>query len=107
MNLVSDAAAIRDVRPKWAIADREVDITDIWAEATDPENERDETCTAYLHEDISDRMTWGCDIQITFTLRGISIEDRGLTIFRDREWALKILGPAAIWKIEDAEMEAV
>lgn len=95
-------------RPKWAVADREVDITDIWAEATDPEGERGEVCTAYLHEDTigRNRIKWGCDVWITFTLKGIAVEDRGLTSYHDREWALKVLGASAIWEIEDAEMEA-
>jgi len=42
-----------------------------------------------------------------FELVGISITDASHTIYRNREWAERVLGNAAIWAIERHEMEAV
>jgi len=83
--------------PSWAIADRVIDITDAWLEQTDPENERNEVCLAYLHsEKYDDGMR----------VAGIAIEDNDGTTYRNRDWAVKILGADAIWRVEEWEMEA-
>ncbi|MGB1214861.1 MAG: hypothetical protein ACPG4X_15955 [Pikeienuella sp.] len=81
--------------PKWTVCDREIDITDIWLEETDPLNERNEVATAYLEDA-------GVDGQLE--VAGISItEPEGDKTYRDRNWAGKVLGWGAIYRIEQYE----
>jgi len=96
--------------PAWARdATRTVNVSDIWLEATDPRGEREDECIAYLQRYDADGMDeYHCACLVTaFELVGISITDASHTIYRNREWAERVLGNAAIWAIERHEMEAV
>ncbi len=88
-----------DAKPKWATAEYTLDITDAWNDIVDPENEDGETVTAHFRREISDRPD-----QDTMTLLGLSIADDSGTIYRDREWAVKMFGPHDVWHIEETTM---
>ena len=97
-------------KPDWLKrANRRVDISDVWMEQTDTTAERGESCDALfervdvLCSDLQHR-DYSAD---GFTLIGIAITDTGGTIYRDRGWAIKMLGADAVWRVEDCEMEAV
>lgn len=84
--------------PDWAICDRIIDITDIWLEETDPENERGETATAFLKASKYDD---GMEVV------GIAIEEpEGDKTYRDREATSRLIGWSAIYRIEEYEMQA-
>lgn len=85
----------RTEKPTWAFAQREADITDVWLEQVDPENETGVSVTAFLSAD-SDG-----DLQ----LNGVAVEDIGVTLFYGREYLREQLGMDAIWRIESNEME--
>ena len=90
--------AAQQATPEWVVCDREVDITDVWLEETDPENERGESATAYL---TANKYDDGMEIA------GISItEPEGDKSYRERDAASRILGWAAIYRIEQYEMQA-
>ena len=80
--------------PEWVNADRIVDISDIWVEQCDPENECGYGVDAYLHDEDGD-----------LVLRGISIEDTDVTLYHDVAWCRIVLTPDVVWRIEAAEME--
>lgn len=83
-------------RPDWTLADRECDITDVWMEETDPENELGEVATAFL----------------SFTsdgwpvLDGISVKDTTGTMYFGSLRATRLLGLDAVHRILNHEMEA-
>lgn len=90
-------------------ADRVVDISDAWREQTDPNNERGEVCLAYF---ASEKVPCQNERHECFTgdglaLIGISVRDNSGTVYRGREWAVKMLGTDTVWQIELYEMEAV
>lgn len=90
--------AAQRTAPKWTVCDREVDITDIWLEETDPQNERGESATAYL---TANKYDDGMEVA------GIAIEEpEGDKTYRDREAASRILGWDAIYRVEQYEMQA-
>ena len=97
------------IKPDWiGKADRAVNVSDMWMEATDPQNERGEVCMAYLASTVPLThypMEGGPDPRDGMELLGISIEDTTGTIYRNRAWAQKVLGVDAVWKIEQHEME--
>lgn len=97
------------IKPDWlAATDRTVEADDQWQEATDPQNERGEECLAHLKRiDVPCyEARHGCFDGAGFELLGLSIRDTTGTIYRDRAWAMKILGPDAVWHIEQHESEA-
>ncbi len=90
--------AAETVIPNWVVCDRELDITDIWLEETDPENERGETATAFLKANKHDD---GMEIA------GIAIEEpEGDKTYREREAASRLIGWDAVYRIEQYEMMA-
>jgi hypothetical protein len=91
--------SVTSQEPAWTDADRIIDITDIWQEVMDPENERGEVCMAYLHRDRPG------DESERFELRGISISD-GTPIYWNREKTLFVLGYDEVCRAEDLEWEA-
>lgn len=82
--------------PSWTNAELEVDVTDIWVEECDPENENGEEVIAYLSTNTSGFIT----------VDGISIDDGVTKIYRSREWTEKMIGFDAINRIEESEQEA-
>ena len=97
-------------KPDWLRrADRRVDMSDVWQEQTDPAAERGEVCEAIFQRVdvpcVDERHA--CFNAGGMTLIGIAITDTGGTIYRDRAWAIKMLGVDAVWRVEDCEMEAV
>ena len=80
-------------KPAWVNADRVVDISDIWVEECDPENEDGYGVDAYLHDEDGE-----------LVLRGISVEDTNVTLYHDVAWCRNVLGTDAVWRIEAAEM---
>ncbi|MHA7852222.1 hypothetical protein [Roseovarius sp.] len=98
------------ITPDWTRReDRRVDVSDVWQEQTDPNNERGEVCEAIFERVdvpcIDERHR--CFDADGFTLIGIAITDECGTVYRDRAWALKMLGADAVWRVEDCKMEAV
>ncbi len=90
-------------KPKWATYhERTTDISDLWQQETDPENEFGESCTAYFdkYEDRNQGI-------FVFAITGIGVEDNGGTRFYDRERAIDLLGLEAIWLAEKDEWEAI
>lgn len=90
--------AAETVTPDWVVCDRVLDITDIWLEETDPENERGESATAYLKANKYDD---GMEVA------GIAIEEpEGDKTYRQREAASRLIGWDALYRIEQYEMQA-
>jgi len=95
--------------PDWLRrVDRRIDVSDVWMEQTDPDNERGEVCEALF-----ERVDLRCIDELShcfdadgMNLIGIAVTDECGTIYRNREWAIKMLGVDAIWRVEDSEMEA-
>lgn len=95
--------------PAWVKqTDRRVDMSDVWMEHTDPENERGEVCEALLVAATIPcyNAREGCYNADGFELIGVAVQDEVGTIYRDREWALKMMGLDAVSHVEDHEMEA-
>ena len=82
-------------KPAWTAAERITDITDIWIEECDPQNEDGAVALAYFSKD-SDGV---------LAIEGISVQEDALTIFYSRERAIKFIGLDAIWRAEAHEME--
>jgi hypothetical protein len=84
--------------PKWAVCDREIDITDVWLEETDPENARGEEATAYLK---ANKYNDGLEVV------GVSIkEPEGDCSYWPRRWAENVMGWDAILRIEQYETQS-
>lgn len=82
--------------PKWTAAAVIADISDVWVEEVDPENEQGAEVLAYLCED-SDH-----DLEI----RGISVND-GVPVFWDRDAVLsRFLNIETLWRVEEAEAQS-
>lgn len=96
-------------KPDWLRrADRRIDISDVWMEQTDRDYERGEVCEAFF-----ERVDLPCIDELShcfdadgMKLIGIAVIDECGTIYRDRSWAIKMLGVDAVWRVEDCEMEA-
>lgn len=82
--------------PTWVEAEITVDISDIWVEEVDPENEHGTFVEAHLSTNPSGFIA----------LDGISITEGSTTIHAGREWAEKMIGHEAIDRIEAIEQEA-
>ncbi len=94
----SKIIAAETIAPDWVVCDRELDITDVWLEETDPENERGESATAFLKANKYDD---GMEVA------GIAIEEpEGDKTYREREAASRLIGWDAIYRIEQYEMQA-
>jgi hypothetical protein len=91
-------AAGQTATPKWTVCDRRIDISDIWVEEMDPENEDGATVYAYLHDNKYDD---------GMTLKGISIIEQGQPQYWDRARCVATELTAAIYRIEQNEMQAV
>lgn len=99
----------RTTKPDWATkADREIDLSDVWIDECDPQNEEGAEVIGYMTSErvlCSDR--YHNDVLADgFELTGISVEIDGLRFFYNREAARKLIGVDAIWRVEQHEMEA-
>lgn len=97
------------IKPDWAYrSDREIDISDVYVDEIDPENEQGAVVTAFMVNGAvkcwDNRGDFNAD---GFHLTGISIETENETTFHDRDGAATLLGVNAIWRVEQHEMEAV
>ena len=83
--------------PSWTLADAEADISDVWCEETDPNNEIGEAdeVIAYF-EDEGDY----------FYLSGISVADTTDIRFYDRTRAMGFLGADTVDRLERVHGEA-
>ena len=88
--------------------DSECDLTDYWREAVDDESE--DLVTGYFdhHEAESygvnpDKVYW---IEVP-VLIGVKIANRDCETIMDREFCQKVLTPALVSEIEDAQLDAV
>ena len=88
------------------LCDSTADISDVWAEETDPNADCGELCTAFFdhaegsaynerHEDIT------CTVPC---LIGISVQDEYDTTIYPRDRAISFLGYEAVCRVEDAHM---
>lgn len=85
-------------KPEWAdVYARDVDLSDVWMEEMDPENEMGEACTGFYSHDRRDD---------TLRLEGVAVEDCGGFRFYDREWLLRAFGEIRVWQLEQMEMES-
>ena len=76
-------------------ADHVADLSDMWMEETDPENERGEVCTGLFDVSLDGE---------TVTLVGLIVEDENGESLRNREFALVALGADRVTALEvDAE----
>lgn len=97
------------IKPDWATScDRTVDVSDIWMEQVDPENEEGAIVTACLSAEIEhfgshDHNSF---YGYRFTVLGVIVETRGLTEYRDRKWLIRAFGWDCVSQIEEPEMEA-
>ncbi len=96
-------------KPEWASrADREVDLSDVYVDEIDPQNEQGAVVTGFMKSEAitcQDERYNDFDAD-AFRLEGICIEVADLTFFYDREAASLLLGVDAIWRVEQHEMEA-
>lgn len=96
-------------KPDWACqADREVDASDVWIDEIDPENEQGAAVTALLKSASTPCMDerHNCFDAEGFALIGLLVEVDDVKFFYAREDAETLIGHDAIWRIEEAEMEA-
>lgn len=71
------------------------DISDVWMEETDPENERGELCEAFFDDEVSG---YGCHCAlVAIRISGID-GDKELTLPRDL--AMVLLNPMTVTRIE-------
>lgn len=82
--------------PTWANAESTADISDIWVEEVDRENEDGSEVIAHLSTNTSGFIE----------LDGISVEEDGIAVFYDRLHAAEFITIEAIWRIEELEQEA-
>lgn len=88
------------------LSDWTADLTDVWAEATDPDGEFGESCDglfsvdweAYEYPD--DHLSYP-----VLTLDWLVVEDRHATRTIKREFAIRVLGIDAVQRIELIEAE--
>lgn len=96
------------VRPAWAVAaDRMTDLSDVWVEECDPENEQGALVTGFYTARIVD--AWNdrheATEATTFDLDGIAVETTDGTAYHPREALTRLWGMDTIWRIERVEME--
>ena len=82
-------------KPSWTFAARETDISDVWVDEVDPQNEVGAEVTAFFAKD-----GFG-----SFELSGIRVNEDDVPLFYDREHSIKFLGMDAVWRVESVEME--
>ena len=76
--------------PVWTAAAVIEDISDVWIDEVDPQNEQGAEVLAYFCEDSDHELE----------LRGIAVND-GVTLFYDRSEAVKFLGVENVWRVEE------
>ncbi|MCV2449518.1 hypothetical protein [Paracoccus sp. DMF] len=73
------------------------DITDLWIEETDAENERGETCEAFFDDEVSG---YGCHCALVAirVTGGLGVDTWSLNLPRDI--AMKLLNPMTVTRLE-------
>ncbi len=99
----------RAVKPAWAIgADRVTDLSDVWCEECDPQNEIGALVTGFYTARTVD--AWNERHESTdatlFDLDGIAVETTDGTHYVAREALTRIWGMDTIWRVERVEKEA-
>lgn len=80
-------------RPKWLDkAQHEIDLSDIWIECMDPENERNEVCTGHFRDTDFDRRILGVVIE----------HEHGFTSTYDRDELIALWGEFTVARVERA-----
>jgi len=92
------------------MSDATIDITDAWQEATDPENEFGQECTAVFSVEPSERRSlpsfaYDDPPDVIATLTGLVVDDGHGPQFHDRAQAVEQLGADAVSRIEDRKAE--
>ena len=83
--------------PAWTVCDRVIDITDVWIDEMDPQNEDNAVVEAYLAGNNQDDQ---------LEVVGISIEEDGQKVYRTRQWFMNVIGADALYRIEEYEFQA-
>lgn len=93
------APITQDQTPKWVVCDRDEDVSDIYVDYMDTENEENAVVTAFLHENKYDD---------GMQFKGIRIvEDDGTVTYWDRARCSKYDAFfCALMNMEDAAMQA-
>lgn len=84
-------------KPKWAeYRDRTVDMSEVWAEEMDPDNEFGEYVEGCFSANRYDDH---------LRLEGMTVEDRAGMRFYDRDFLLRVFGESRVWHLEIMEIE--
>ena len=99
----------RAPRPAWALYhDRMTDLSDVWVEEMDPQNETGAICTGFYTANaipaLDEQMR--ADFVTGFDLQGIAVETTEGTTYHDRAEILRMWGADTVWRVEVCEMEA-
>ena len=98
----------RPRRPEWVVyTDRQTDLSDVWVEECDPQNEQGALVTGFYTAravPALDKRHNACEVT-TFDLDGIAVETPDGTTYYDRAWLVQAWGMDAIWRVESVEME--
>lgn len=73
------------------------DISDLWTEETDPENERGEICEAFFDDEVSGI---GCHCALVAIRVTGGLGDDQWSISLPRDIAMKLLNPMAVTRLE-------
>lgn len=73
------------------------DITDVWIEETDPENERGECCEAHFDDDCHGI---GCRCALVALTVAFCVGGTDVQTVLTRDMAIAMLGPVAVTRIE-------
>ena len=95
-------------RPVWAVYfDRMTDLSDIYVEENDPQNETGALVTGFYTANaipaLDEQMR--ADFVTGFDLQGIAVETVDGTTYHDRAEVLRMWGEDTVWRVEVCEME--
>lgn len=89
------------------LAEAEIDVTDLWIETTDPENEFGETADALFQtsDGIGLDAQLRCEWTVDATLVGLRVSDLTGDYYYTRAQALQVLGAGGVSLIESIASE--
>ena len=90
-----------DAKPKWALEDVTMDITEVVGETFPGVFDEGDNLVGFLRRQY---IASDVDDDNPLTFNGMSIEDTCGTIYRDREWCLKVFGIRFVWGLEEAAL---
>lgn len=73
------------------------DISDVWTEETDPENERGECCEAFFDDEVSG---YGCHSALIAIRVTGGLGDDMWSVNLPRDMAMKLLNPMTVTRLE-------